>query len=96
MMLQGLLEKFEGVFSNPEGLPPCRKKDYTINLIPGTTPVHVRPYHYPYLQKNEIKKLVSEMLGVGIVQPSCNPFLAQCCWLKRRMEGSGFVSITGP
>ena len=78
-----MLEEFEGVFSNPEGLPPCRKKDYAINLIPRTAPVHVRPYRYPYLQKNEIEKLVGEMLGVGIVQRSCNPFSSPVLLVKK-------------
>ena len=66
-MLHGVLEEFEGVFFDPEGLPQYRKKDHAINLILGTAPVHVRPYRYPYMWKNEIEKLVGEMLGAGIV-----------------------------
>jgi len=48
-MLLGVLEEFEGVFFDPEGLPQYRKKDHAINLILGTAPVHVRPYRYPYM-----------------------------------------------
>lgn len=83
-LLQGVLEEFEGVFSNPEGLPPCKKRDHAINLIPGTAPVHVRPYRYPYMQKNEIEKLVGEMLGARIVQPSCSPFSSPVLLVKKK------------
>ena len=90
VMLKGVLAKFESVFSAPEGLPPCKRKDRIINLVPGTTPVNVRPYRYSYLQKNEIEQLVGEMLAVGIIQPSSNPFSSLVLLVKKNDGGWSF------
>ncbi|XP_052202680.1 uncharacterized protein LOC127808263 [Diospyros lotus] len=65
--LKEVLAEFEEVFTTLEGLPPSRKKDHAINLLPSTVQVSVRPYRYPYLQKNEIEKMVGEMLAAGII-----------------------------
>ncbi|XP_038904522.1 uncharacterized mitochondrial protein AtMg00860-like [Benincasa hispida] len=47
-----------------------RHYEHHIELKPEEGPVNVRPYRYPQFQKDEIKKLVEEMLTVGIIQPS--------------------------
>ena len=47
--ISGVLAKFDDVFSTSKGLPLRRNKDHAINLAPGTQPVSVRPYRYPYL-----------------------------------------------
>jgi hypothetical protein len=46
-LLDELLLRFEGLFATPEGLPPSRPCDHRIHLLPGFTPVVVRPYRYP-------------------------------------------------
>lgn len=70
--------EFPVVFSKPRG-PPPREQDHRIPLIPSSQPVYIKPYRYPYLQKQEIEKLVPEMLTQGIIQPSrssySSPFL---------------------
>jgi hypothetical protein len=37
-------------------------------------PVAVRPYRYPHLQKDELERQCTEMLGQGIIRPSTSPF----------------------
>jgi len=56
------------------GLPPPRSHDHAIQLVPGSQPPNIRPYRYPCLQKNEIEKLVQELLDAGVIQPSVNPY----------------------
>ncbi len=65
-----LLDGFEGVFQEPTGLPPNRSFDHRIQLIEGVLPTCVRPYRYPHYQKEEIEKLVKEMLSTGIIRAS--------------------------
>ena len=57
-----LLAEYQNIFEVPMGLPPPRSKEHSIILQPGTSPISVRPYRYPQLQKNEIERLVAEML----------------------------------
>ena len=85
-----MLAEFERVFFTSDGLPPCRRKDHAKNLVSRTTPVSVRPYRDPYLQKNEIEKLVREMLVAGIVQPSSSPFSSSVLLVKKKDGGWHF------
>lgn len=36
--------------------------------------VRVKPYRYLYSQKEQIEKMVQEILEQSIIQPSTNPF----------------------
>lgn len=65
--LQPILSKHEGAFEEPIGLPPSCSHNYAIQLVLGSKPQNIQPYRYPYLQKNEIEKLVQEMLDVGVI-----------------------------
>lgn len=58
-----LLTEYEGVFSEPQGLPPSRGKEHTITLAAGASPVSVRLFRYPQAQKTEIEKQVAMMLA---------------------------------
>jgi len=69
-----ILQTFQDVFSEPKGLPPSRAHDHSIPLIEGDQPVLVRPYRYPYFQKEEIERIVQELLDSGVIRPSHSPF----------------------
>lgn len=43
-LMEALLHSFEDIFREPHGLPPSRRHDHKIRLLPGTPPVAVRPY----------------------------------------------------
>ena len=62
-----LLTRFAAVFATSTGLPPPRIHDHAISLLPGNAPINVWPYRYPYHIKDEVEKLVREMLASGVI-----------------------------
>lgn len=55
-ILDALLSTFAELFREPRGLPLDRDRDHRIHLRLNTTPVAVRPYRYPVLQKDELER----------------------------------------
>ncbi|KAJ9546301.1 hypothetical protein OSB04_018844 [Centaurea solstitialis] len=60
--VQAVIDEHQDIFEMPSGLPPSRSHEHAITLHEGTPPISVRPYRYPFTQKDEIEKLVGEML----------------------------------
>jgi hypothetical protein len=87
-----LLGKFEDVFNLPSGLPPVRKHDHSIVLKQGAAIPNIRPYRYPYYQKNEIEKIVKEMLQAGIVRHNTSPFSSPVLLVKKKDGGWRFCT----
>lgn len=79
-----VLKKSITLFESPTTLPPKRKCDHRIHLVPTTKAVNVRPYRYPYFQKNEMERLVSEMLQQEIIRPSQSPFSSLVLLVKKK------------
>lgn len=71
--LQSILSRHQDIFNTPHGLPPSYGiHDHSISLVPGNLPPNVHPYRRPFSQKNEIEKIVQELLEVGVIRPSTN------------------------
>lgn len=85
--IEQLLSEFPAVTLPPLGLPPARPYDHQITLQEGTPPVSVRPYRYNHFQKDEMEKLVAEMLAARIIQPSNSPYSSPVL-LVRKKDGS--------
>jgi hypothetical protein len=86
--LQSILSKHQVVFSTPQGLPPSRAlHDHFIPLVPGSLPPNIRPYRHPFSQKNEIEKMVQELLNVGVIRPSTSPYSSPVVIVLKK-EGS--------
>jgi hypothetical protein len=83
----------------PEGLPgmpPERKVEFAIELIPGTAPISKRAYRGSRPELVELKKQIDELLEKGYIRPSTSPWAAQCYSWRRRMEQRGWALTTDP
>jgi hypothetical protein len=86
--LQAIFSKHQLVFSTPQGLPPSRGvHDHSIPLVPRSLPPNIRLYHHPFSQKNEIEKMVQELLNVGVIHPSKSPYSSSVVMVLKK-EGS--------
>lgn len=82
--VQDILDEFAAVFRVLTELPPSRSCDHSIPLVPGASPVNVRPYRFAPALKTEIEKQVQEMLTNGIIQKSVSPFSSSVLLVKKK------------
>jgi hypothetical protein len=80
-----ILSKFQDVF--PEeipGLPPRRDIDFTIDLVPGSTPVSKAPYRMSVPELTELKMQLQELLDKQYIIPSVSPWGALVLFVKKK------------
>jgi hypothetical protein len=58
------------------GMPPERKVEFAIELIPGTAPISKRAYRVSGPELVELKKQIDELLEKGYIRPSTSPWAA--------------------
>jgi hypothetical protein len=56
------------------GMPPDRKIEFVIELVPGTAPIFKRPYRMATNQLAELKEQFQELLDKGYIRPSASPW----------------------
>lgn len=88
--LEEILTSYTEVFKEPQGLPPSRRHDHAIVLKEGANIPNLRPYRYPHYQKNEIEKLVDDMLNSGVIRPSVSPYSSPIILVKKKDGGWRF------
>ncbi|KAH0709510.1 hypothetical protein KY284_010937 [Solanum tuberosum] len=82
--LSRILGNYKDVFCKPRGLLPSRPHDHAIYLHPHVGPVNVKPYRYPYFQKEVMEQLCAEMLSNGIIRPTTSPFSSPVLLVKKK------------
>ena len=87
LAIDDLLSKYTKVFKVLVGLPPLRGHKHQIVLKEGSPPISERPYRYPFYQKNEIEKVVHELLEFDSIKVSQTPFSSPVL-LVRKADGS--------
>lgn len=88
--LPGVMDEYRGDFETPQGLPLNRGLEHAIVLKEDSDQVGVRPYCYPQIRKDEIEKLIIEMLEAEIIRPSTNPFSSPVLLVKKKDESWRF------
>ena len=81
------MTQYSHLFETPKSLPPTRTHDHAIPLIDESQPVKLHPYKYPIVQKNELEKLIVEMLETGIIRDSNSSFASPVVLVKKK-DGS--------
>jgi hypothetical protein len=88
-----VLSEFPDVF--PEelpGMPPKRKVEFAIELIPGTAPISKRVYRVFGPELVELKKQTDELLDKGYIRPSTSPWAAPVLF-KVKKDGTKRMCI---
>lgn len=44
----------------------------------------MKPYRYPFIHKQEIEKIIKEMLNAGIIKTSVNPYSSPVLLVKKK------------
>lgn len=78
------LTNHASIFQPLPGLPPIRDINHGIKLFLGMAPISARLHRYPQFQKDEIEKLVEEMLVVDIIQPSNSAFSSLVLLMEKK------------
>jgi hypothetical protein len=66
------------------GLPPDCEIEFTIDLIPGTQPIHKAPYRMAPAELKELKKQLQQLLDRRFICPSISPWGAPVLFVKRK------------
>jgi hypothetical protein len=80
-----VVSEFPDVF--PEdlpGLPPERKVEFAIELLPGTAPIFKRAYRVSGPELVELKKQIDELSEKGYIRPSTSPWAAPVLFVEKK------------
>jgi hypothetical protein len=79
-----VLEYFEDVFKEVPGLPQRRDIDFSINLMPGETPLSKTPYRMSTPELKELQMHLEELLKKGYICPSMSPWGAPVLFVRKK------------
>ncbi|XP_073120015.1 uncharacterized protein [Henckelia pumila] len=70
-----VVKDFPEVFPDDvAGLPPVRKVEFGIELLPETKPASKAPYRLAPIEMKELKDQLQELLDKGFIRPSVSPW----------------------
>ena len=71
----------------PPGMPIDQEVEFSIELVPGTSPISKTPYHMPPTKLKELKTQLQELLDKHFIQPNVSPWGALLLFVKKK-DGS--------
>src|SRR3954463_3136943 len=67
-------------------LPPEREVEFSIDLVPGTSPVSMAPYRMSASELNELKSQLEDLLEKKFIRPSVSPWGAPVLLVKKKED----------
>jgi hypothetical protein len=74
------------------GVPPERKVEFAIELIPGTALFPREPYRVSRPELVELKKQIDELSKKGYIRPSTSPWAAPVLFVEKK-DGTNRMCI---
>ena len=65
-------------------MPPDRDIEFSIDLLPGTSPISKRPYRMDVKDLVELKKQIEELESKGYIRPSSSPWGAPVLFVDKK------------
>jgi hypothetical protein len=88
-----IVSEFPDVFPKDlPGMPPERKVEFAIELLPGTAPISKRAYRVSGPELVELKKRIDELSEKGCIRPSTSPWAAPVLFVETK-EGTRRMCI---
>ncbi|XP_076930035.1 uncharacterized protein LOC143594660 [Bidens hawaiensis] len=82
-----VVSEFKDVFPDElPGIPPDRKGEFKIDLVPGTSPIVKSPYRLVPTGMKELRKQLDELLEKGFIRPSSSPWGTPILFVKKKDE----------
>ncbi|GKC99775.1 putative reverse transcriptase domain-containing protein, partial [Tanacetum coccineum] len=83
-----IIQEFLEVFPDDlPRLPPARKVEFQINLVPGAAPVAQTPYRLAPAEMQELSAQLQELFDKGFIRPNSSPWGAPVLFVKKK-DGS--------
>ncbi|GJZ57091.1 putative reverse transcriptase domain-containing protein [Tanacetum coccineum] len=83
-----IVQDFPEVFPEDlSGLPPTRKVEFQMDLVPGAAPVARAPYRLAPSEIKELSEQLKELSDKGFIRPSSSPWGAPVLFVKKK-DGS--------
>jgi hypothetical protein len=80
-----VVSEFPDVFPKDlPGMPPERKVEFAIELLPGTVPIFKRAYRISGPELVELKKQIDEFSEKGYIRPSTLPWAAPILFVEKK------------
>ena len=78
------MREFPDVFPEDlSGLPLDREIEFSIDLLPGFSPISKAPYRMALAELRELKAQLQELLDKGFIRPSVSPWGAPVLFVKK-------------
>jgi hypothetical protein len=80
-----VVSEFLDVFAKDlPGMPPERKVEFAIKILPGTAPISKRAYRVSGPELVELKKQIDELSKKGYIRPSTSPWAAPVMFVEKK------------